>query len=79
MCALLTQIVWLGSGGDRKGLFNSKSMLEVKIEVKMTFQIFSSSILFCGIPWEMFYVVRNLFIFSVPGVRGKCILSVLEF
>lgn len=40
-------------------MFNSKSVLEVKTEVKMSFQLFLSSSLHCGIPWEMFYVVKG--------------------
>lgn len=57
--ALLTQIVWLGSRGDRRGVFNSKSMSQVNTEAKMSFQIFSSSVLHRAVPWEMFYVVKG--------------------
>lgn len=39
--------------------FNSKSVLEVKTKAKMSFQIFPSSSLRCGIPREMFYVVKG--------------------
>lgn len=33
------------------------------MEVKMSFQIFSSSILHCGVPWEMFYVKGPVYLF----------------
>lgn len=38
-------------------------MLEVRTEVKMSFQIFSSSILHRGVPWEMFYVKGPVYLF----------------
>lgn len=37
----------------------SKSVLEVKTEGRMSSQIFSSSALHPGIPWEIFYVVEG--------------------
>lgn len=34
-------------------------MVEVKTEAKMSFQMFSSKIVHCGVPREMFYVVKG--------------------
>lgn len=40
-------------------MFNSKSVLEVKTEAKMSFQIFFSSTLHRGLRQEMFCVVKG--------------------